>query len=152
MPDKKGLDLEILKEIIQIMKDDDLVEVCIEQNDVKIQVKRGIAQPAIATQGAAMLSTHDQLALSAESGNPPDGLIIFPAPMIGTFYRAASPEAQPFVKVGDEVKAGDVICIIEAMKLMNEITADTAGEIVEILVDDGEPVEYDQPIFRIKPL
>ncbi len=71
--------------------------------------------------------------------------------MVGTFYRSASPESEPFVNVGDEVKADQVICVIDAMKLMNEVTADMDGVIVEILAEDGQPVEYDQPIFRIKP-
>jgi len=151
MPDKKGLDLEILKEIIQIMKDEDLSEVSIEQNDIKVHVKRAPAQSSIVTQGAAVLTAHEQTGRPSEAENIAAELVIIPAPMVGTFYRAPSPEAEPYVNVGDEIKAGQVICIIDAMKLMNEITADVDGEIVEILVEDGQPVEYDQPIFRVRP-
>jgi acetyl-CoA carboxylase biotin carboxyl carrier protein len=73
------------------------------------------------------------------------------SPMIGTFYRSSSPEKPPFVSVGDEVKKGDVICIIEAMKLFNEIEAEVSGKVVKVLVDDSTPVEYDQPLFLIEP-
>ncbi len=144
MPEKRELKLEILKEIIQIMKDEDVSEVCIQQNDLKIKVKRF----QIATQGAAIMATQQEVAHSEDIS---DGLVIIPAPMVGTFYRAPSPDAKPYVNVGDEIEAGEVICIIEAMKLMNEITADVNGQIVEILVEDGQPVEYDQPMFQVRP-
>jgi len=146
MPEKKGLNLDILKEIIQIMKDEDLSEVCIEQSDIKIRVKRASAEPSIVTQGAAVLTER-----LPKAGNTSGELIVIPAPMVGTFYRAPSPDTEPYVNVGDEIEAGQVICVIEAMKLMNEITADLDGEILEILVEDGQPVEYDQPIFRVRP-
>ncbi len=149
MPDKKGLNLEMLKEVIQIMKDEDLSEVSIEQNDIKVHVKRASAQPGVVTQGAAVLTTYEEERPSEAEDTT--GLVVIPSPMVGTFYRAVSPEAEPYVNVGDEIKVGQVICIIDAMKLMNEITADLDGEIVEILAEDGQPVEYDQPIFRIRP-
>ncbi|MYA90248.1 MAG: acetyl-CoA carboxylase biotin carboxyl carrier protein, partial [Synechococcus sp. SB0663_bin_10] len=74
------------------------------------------------------------------------------APMVGTFYRAPAPEEPPFVDVGDRVQVGQTLCILEAMKLMNEIEADVAGEVVEVLVENGTPVEFDQPLLRLKPL
>ena len=151
MPDKKGLDLEILKEIIKIMKDEDLSEVSIKQNDVKMQVKRTFAQPIVAAQGAAMLKVPEEIERSSQVGNTAEDLAVIQAPMVGTFYRSPSPEAESYVNVGDEIESGQVICIIEAMKLMNEITADQDGEIVDILVEDGQPVEYDQPMFRVRP-
>ena len=156
MADKKGLDPEILaslKQVIQIMKEDDLSEVCIEQKDMKIQVTRMSDQPVIATQGMAMLTANEEtLSLPAtEDVGALDGLVVIAAPMVGTFYRAASPEAEPFVNVGDDIEVDQVICVIDAMKLMNEITADLSGEIVEILVQDGQPVEYDQSLFRVRP-
>ena len=80
-----------------------------------------------------------------------DGLIPVVAPMVGTFYLAPAPDAAPYVKIGDKVKEGQTVCIIEAMKLMNEIEADVAGEIVDILVENGEPVEYGQTLFLIDP-
>jgi acetyl-CoA carboxylase biotin carboxyl carrier protein len=151
MPEKKGLDLEILKKIIQIMKDDDLNEVCIEQNDIKIQVRRASDHPIIATQGAAMLTSSENTEHNSGTEAVAGELVVIPAPMVGTFYRAPSPDAEAYVKVGDEIENGQVICVIDAMKLMNEITADLDGTIVEILVEDGQSVEYDQPIFRVKP-
>lgn len=151
MPDKKGLNLEILKEIIQIMKDEDLSEVSIEQNDVKIQVRRASAQPIVATQGAAALEVPEEAGRPSLVENTAADLAVIQAPMVGTFYRSPSPEAESYVNVGDEIEAGQVICIIEAMKLMNEITADQHGAIVEILVEDGQPVEYGQALFRIRP-
>ena len=156
MANTKGLDPEILvclKQIILIMKEDDLNEICIEQKDIKIQVRRTPDQPVISTQGMAMLAASEQnLASSADSDmDEPGDVAVIRAPMVGTFFRAPSPEAEPFVSIGDQIEADQVICVIDAMKLMNEITADMSGEIVEILVDDGQPVEYDQPIFRIKP-
>lgn len=151
MPDKKKLDLEILKDVIQIMKDNDLSEVCIEQNDTKIQVKRLSAQPNVVTQGAAVLTTHEEVKRPSEAEDTSEELVVIPSPMVGTFYRAPSPEAEPYVNVGDEIEAGQVICVIDAMKLMNEITTDLNGQIVEIMVEDGQPVEYDQPMFRIRP-
>ncbi len=148
MPEKRELKLDILKEIIQIMKDEDISEVSIQQNDLKIEVKRFPDQMSLATQGAAMMALQQE---AAHSENIPDGLVIIPAPMVGTFYRAPSPDAKPYVNVGDSIEAGEVICIIEAMKLMNEITADITGEVTEILVEDGQPVEYDQPMFQVRP-
>ena len=148
MPEKRELKLEILKEIIQIMKDEDISEVCIQQNDLKIKVKRLPDQMSLATQGAAMMAPQQEVAHSEDIS---DGLVIIPAPMVGTFYRAPSSDAKFYVNVGDKIEAGEVICIIEAMKLMNEITADVNGEIVGIMVEDGQPVEYDQPMFQVKP-
>ena len=148
MPDKRELKLEILKEIIQIMKDEDISEVCIQQNDLKIKVKRLPDQMSVAMQGAAMMAPQQEVARSEDI---PDGLVIIPAPMVGTFYRAPSQDAKSYVNVGDRIETGEVICIIEAMKLMNEITADITGEVIEILVEDGQPVEYDQPMFQVRP-
>lgn len=90
-------------------------------------------------------------AAPAAAPAPADNANAIKAPIVGTFYRASSPEADPFVKVGDKVQVGDVLCIIEAMKLMNEIESEVSGTITEILVDNAEPVEYDQPLFVIDP-
>ena len=87
---------------------------------------------------------------AAEAG-PPPGTVPFESPMVGTFYRAASPDADPFVSAGTQVNDETVICIIEAMKVMNEIKAETRGEVVEVLVENGEPVEFGQPLFLLKP-
>lgn len=150
MAEKKGLDLEILKDIIQIMKDEDLSEVCIEQNDIKINIKRNVDQPVYGAQGAAILTSHAGTKHLPINESASEELAIIPAPMVGTFYSASSSDSDPYVKVGDKIKVGQVICVIDAMKLMNEITTDIDGEVVEILLEDGQSVEYDQPMFRIR--
>ena len=148
MPEKKGLDIETLKEIINIMKEYDLSEICIEQNGVKMQVKQGYAQP-----------THPVYSVPAQTKPEPvieqetskDNSVFISAPIVGTFYEAPKPGEKPYVNVGDSVTAGQVICIIEAMKIMNEITADMDCDILEILVKNGQDVEYSQSIFRVRP-
>ena len=112
MPDKKGLDLELLKKLIQIMKDDDLSEVCIEQNDIKVKVKQIINQPAISTQGAAILATDAETSHFPETEIVAEELAIITAPMVGTFYRASSSDAEPYVNIGDRIKTGQVICFL----------------------------------------
>ena len=107
-----------------------------------------VAQPAAAAQPSEAPKAEESAKKEeAESGNYEE----VNSPMIGTFYRSPSPEKPPFVSVGDEVKKGDVICIIEAMKLFNEIEAEVSGKIVKVLADDSSPVEYDQPLFLIEP-
>lgn len=162
MADNKGLDPETvacLKQLIQIMKEEELNEVCIERKDMKIKVKRMPDQPVfaiqgMATQGMAILEADEKTVSLPTTGDEAalEGLVVIKAPMVGTFYRAPSPEAEPFVNVGDKIAIDQEICVIEAMKLMNAITADMSGEIVEILVEDGQPVEYDQSLFRIRPV
>ena len=150
MPEKKGLDIEILKEIIKIVKENDLSEVCIEQNGLKIQVKQGYNQPAHAVYSVPV-QTIDKTVPAIESETSVDDSVFISAPVIGTFYEASEPGEKPFVKVGDNVAAGQVICIIEAMKLMNEITADMDCEVLEIMVKNGQTVEYEKPLFRVRP-
>lgn len=152
MPERKGLDIESLKEIIKIMKESDIAEVSIEQGGLKIHVKQWHAQQLASvsyTTPVPVASEVTTLMVSPEPSRKDTAYIS--APMVGTFYRAPSPDAEPYVEVGSEVKAGQVICVIEAMKLMNEISADMDCTILEILVDNGQAVEYDQPIFRVKP-
>ncbi|ARA93047.1 acetyl-CoA carboxylase, biotin carboxyl carrier protein [Rhodothermaceae bacterium RA] len=104
------------------------------------------AAPAAAPEPAAGAATGTASAAEAPPANEHE----VKAPIVGTFYRAPSPDADPFVQVGDRVKPGDVLCIIEAMKLMNEIESEVAGTVTEILVENAQPVEYDQPLFRIR--
>ena len=91
-------------------------------------------------------------AAEATADDGDDGLHVVPSPMVGTFFRSSSPEAEPFVTVGEHVSIGQTLCIIEAMKIMNEIEADVSGEVVEILVASGDPVEYNQPLLKLRPL
>ena len=143
-------DLKRIQEIIEIMKENDLAEVEISHGDNKIHLKRASSQPAM----TAVPMPH--LAPAATAAAEPavkkdDDLAEIPSPMIGTFYAQPSPDSELFVEVGSHVTEHTVICIIEAMKVMNEIKAETAGTIVEVLVSSGQAIEFDQPLFKIKP-
>jgi len=148
MPEKK-LDIESLKEIIRIMKENDVSEISIEQGGTKIHVKQDHTQQASIGYNMPVPVSQDKLSHLVAETNVKDSVFIS-APIVGTFYRAPKPDAAPYVEAGDEVKSGQVICMIEAMKIMNEITADMDCTILEILLDNGQAVEYDQPIFRVK--
>jgi len=159
-----------LKELIDFLIEKDISEFELERGDVKVRIKRGAAAaPVIAhavpiapmpMASAAQSATHS----SAPAGPVPvpgpaagapvsaeEELHTVKSPIVGTFYEAPGPGALPFVKPGDQVAAGQVLCIIEAMKLMNEIESDASGEIVKVLVNNGQPVEYGQPLFAIRP-
>lgn len=147
MHDKLSLDLQSLKDIINLMKQYNVAEICLKQNDIKIHVKLSSASISYPS------DIHMPQDISTASHEPDlKDSVFISAPMVGTFYRSPSPDAPPYVEVGSEVKAGQVICIIEAMKLMNEITADFDCYILQILVNNGQAVEYDQPLFRVKPI
>jgi len=110
------------------------------------------AAPPVVQQSAVPVAAESKKSEKKKEKTDDDSkLITIKSPMIGTFYRSSSPDKPPFINVGDEIKQGKVICIIEAMKLFNEIEADIAGRIVKVLVDDATPVEYDQPLFLVEP-
>ncbi|SRR5579871_805474 len=159
-----------LKELIEFLIEKDIAEFELERGDVKVKVKRAGEQtpPAhdpryFAVHSAPMSAppSAQVAAPSAPTAAPPTtkeqaaasraGLHIVKSPIVGTFYESPSPGSPPFVKNGDKVTAGQVLCIVEAMKLMNEIEADVAGEIVERLVNNGQPIEYGQELFTIRP-
>jgi acetyl-CoA carboxylase biotin carboxyl carrier protein len=146
------LDLDQLRELIRILDESNLTEIEVEHDDDRIRVRRDPA-PVV---GAIAHSVSPQDAASAppaDSGpgaTEPEGDFVT-SPFVGTFYRAPSPEADSFVEVGDTIVPGQVLCIVEAMKLMNEIEAEVACTIVEVLVEDGKPVEYGDRLFRIEP-
>ncbi len=149
------MDIEKLKELIEFMKEEDLLELEIEEEGKKIKLSRNPKQinvsPSILTPSAPQ--TAPQMSPKTKpQEKKEEGLIEIKAPMVGTFYRAPAPDAQPYVEVGSQIDFGDVVCIIEAMKLMNEIKSEIKGEIVDILAENGEPVEYGQPLFLVKPL
>ena len=132
--------MERLREIVEFMEEKELSEVCVEEDGLKLQVKRGfVALPP---------QTPQPVGIPAQNGAA--GLEIIRATMPGTFYNSPPPDDPPFVKVGDEVHAGDILCIIEAMKLFNPIEAEFDCYIVEILVENSRPVEYDQPLFKVR--
>lgn len=153
-----------LRELIEFLKEQDIAEFELERGDVKVRIKRGAvaAPPAFSVQalplGTALPSPSNSAQAPVETAVAPkqpaaadEGLHIVKSPIVGTFYESPSPGSPPFVKAGDTVEAGQVLCIIEAMKLMNEIEADLGGELVKRLVNNGQPVEYGQPLFSIRP-
>ncbi len=143
------INLEQLRELIQLLEESDLTEIEIEQDDDRIRIRReraSAAPPAIADPASTT-----QVAAPAEAVEPDENEYVT-SPFVGTFYRSPSPDADPFVEVGDDVGPGQVICIVEAMKLMNEIEVEAPGKIVEVLVEDGKPVEYGDRLFRLELL
>lgn len=159
------MELKEIQELIKFVAKSGVSEVEIESKGFKICIKTGVGgkseqvivqAPAQAPQVVA--ATPQPQAAPAEEKpakpkeeKPADNTVEIQSPMIGTFYRSPSPDKPSFVNVGDEIKKGDVLCIIEAMKLFNEIEAEVSGKIVKVLVDDSSPVEYEQPLFLIEP-
>lgn len=156
-----------IQDLIDFIAKSGLNKVNIETEEFKISVKRdpdqqvtyvkeaasapAIQAPAAASAPAAPQAPATPAAPAAAPANAESKYIAIKAPMIGTFYRSSSPDKPSFVNVGDEVKKGQVICIIEAMKLFNEIESEVSGKIVKVLVDNANPVEYDQPLFLVDP-
>ena len=146
------MDLSQLKGIISLMQKSDLTDLEIETQDLKLRLARpGNAKQTIAAVPEIITQTQSVSERSpiAEKLPPEDGYI-FKSPMVGTFYRKPSPDDAAFVSVGDKITTGSVLCIIEAMKVMNEIQSDQNGEVIEILVEDGVSVEYGQPLFKLR--
>lgn len=148
------MDLKLIKNILDLISDSDVDEVSIEEGDFKIKVKKTGAveqvtytQPAPPATSQPATPSSDEPKQEATSASSGDTL---KSPIVGTFYKSPSPDSDPFVKVGDKVSKGQTLCIVEAMKIMNEIEAEFGGTIQEILVNDGQPVEYDQPLFIIQ--
>lgn len=149
------MDLKDIKAIIDLMKKNSVAEFEMEKEGFKIRLKRSGGGPVVAYEDAPQI-TYAAAAPVAAAAAPavaaaPSGLEI-KSPMIGTFYRSPSPEAASYVEVGAEVGPDTVVCIIEAMKVMNEIKAEVRGIITEVLVDNAKPVEFGQPMFRVRPL
>src|SRR3984885_11362904 len=167
-----GNKLKELRELVEFLKANEIAEFDMEQDDLKVRIKFA-GEPAAAPTGGIDLAQLSRLMASA----PASGAAVAPmyaaaaapaasaaapapveealhevkSPIVGTFYESPSPGAEPFVKIGDQVEVGQVLCIVEAMKLMNEIEADVAGEVVKRIAASGQPVEYGQPLFAIKP-
>ena len=156
------MDLKQIKQIIDLMKRSELTEFAVEEEGFKLKIRRGAtglpivstgpgSNPPFAFAEAAPVSAPAAAApaASAPAGDEA-GVTYVKSPMVGTFYRAASPESKPFADVGAKVVENSVVCIIEAMKIMNEIQAETKGTVLEVLVENGQPVEYGQKLFKIK--
>lgn len=150
------MNIKEIKEMINLMNDNGLIELEIEKDDMRIRLRK-IGSGAEGYSGPVVIEREKiPQGPAKEAQEPvekPTGKTVeIKAPMVGTFYRAPSPEAPPYVEVGQVVETGQVICIIEAMKLMNEIKSEIKGKILEILVDNAEPVEFGQPMFLIEPI
>ena len=147
------MDLRKLKTLIELVENSGIAELEISEGEERVRITRSLP-PGTTSQSAQMTASPAGLAASQATPAPvvpqaeSEGHVV-KSPMVGTFYRSASPGAKPFVEIGDEVQVGDPLCIIEAMKLMNEIETDRAGVVKAILIENGQPVEYGQPLFVI---
>ena len=148
-----NFDIDYVEKLAKVLADNSLTEISLEDGEQAITLRKevmGIAQapvavaPAVAAPAPQAQASASQEVKEVKKGKP------LTSPMVGTFYSASAPDAEPFVKVGQTVKAGDVVCIVEAMKLMNEIEAECAGKIVEICVQDGQPVEFGQVLMYVE--
>ena len=160
------MNLKELKELIEFLEEKNIAEFELERGDVKVRIKRAGDQTIVHTHGdprffsvPAAPTTPEMAAVPVPGTTAPpppapvveENLSAVKSPIVGTFYEAPSPGAPPFVKVGDSVEVGQVLCIVEAMKLLNEIESDVAGEIVKKLASNGQPIEYGQELFSIRP-
>ena len=149
---KDIFDVKRIREIIELMEEHDLSAVDLQQGDEKIKLNRGSvspvysAPPPVAAAPAAAAPAAAAPAAAADAGT-----VTVNAPMVGTFYSRANPESDPFVKVGDIVSEDTIVCIVEAMKVFNEIPAECSGKIVEVLVKDQEAIDFGKPMFRVEP-
>jgi acetyl-CoA carboxylase biotin carboxyl carrier protein len=142
--------IELTRRLAAVAAELGLSEIEVEAQGTRLRVQRaGTAAPAVPAPMVGAPAANVEPAVVADVAAP--ATITVEAPMVGTFYRASAPTAEPFVREGDVVKEGQILCIIEAMKLMNEIEAKNAGRIVKIVVDNGQPVEYGQPLFLLEP-
>lgn len=165
------MDLKQIKQIIDLMKRSELTEFAVEEEGFKLKIRRGangvpivssgrgsnspfptLAEAGTSNGSASPVSTASPLTTNAPAAAPAEeaGITYIKSPMVGTFYRSPSPESKVFVENGSKVAENTVVCIIEAMKIMNEIQAETKGVVVEALVENGQPVEYGQRLFKLK--
>ena len=152
------LDLKQIKQIIDLMKRSELSEFAVEEEGFKLKIRRGMNGIPVVSRSLEAAPREQPAAPAAAPAAPAPaggaeeepGVAFIKSPMVGTFYRAASPDSKSFVDIGARVEANSVVCIIEAMKIMNEIQAEAKGTILEILVENGQPVEYGQRLFKIK--
>ena len=146
-----------IQEIINFIKKSDLDDVSIETENIKIRVKKNngnfttIEQPKVVKTEIQPQAPPVENKVSEEKKEKISNNIIIKSPMIGTFYRSPNPESDPFVSEGDSIKVGQTICIVEAMKLFNEIESEVSGKVVKVIANDSSPIEFDQPLFEVDP-
>jgi acetyl-CoA carboxylase biotin carboxyl carrier protein len=141
-----------VRRLIELMKEHDLAELDLEQGDTRVRIRRGgqvftVAAPAVTAPRVAA----PEAAPPATKPDSDAGMLVIKSPMVGTFYRASGPESAPFIKVGDRIGPEQTVCIIEAMKVFNEIPAGVSGQVVAILVENGAPIEFGQPLVKVDP-
>ncbi len=154
------MDLNLIKKLVKIVDTSEITDLEVEENGLRVKVAKKIraarsfeqpqiilGQTAQPEQQAARTSEDDKTAPQPEQQS---NLHEIKSPIVGTFYRSPAPDADPYIQVGDTISQGSVLCIVEAMKLMNEIESDVSGKVVKILVDNGKPVEYNQPLFLVQ--
>ncbi len=145
------MELDDLKDLIDLLKDTDITELQIEKEGTKVRIKRRKTAYPEHVPAEEVSAVAEDIGVS-EKGEEKESLVTVVSPIVGTFYRSPSPEAPPFVDEGSRVAKGQVLCIIEAMKLMNEIESEFEGVIRKAIVENGQPVEYGEPLFHIEPL
>lgn len=161
------MELKEIKELIKLVSEAGVAEVEVERGDFKISIKKNDEKTMVVQQAPVMVQAPAAPVIAAPAPSPvaterveshavktesvTGNFITIKSPMIGTFYKSPSPDKAAFVQVGDEIKPGQVLCIVEAMKLFNEIESEVSGKIVKILVENSSPVEYDQPLFLVEP-
>lgn len=143
------MEIEDLKELIDLLRETDITELLLEKDGTKVRIKKERMLSPMEIQVQRFRSLQDKV--TPETAEEETRLITITSPIVGTFYRAPSPEAAPFVELGSRVKKGQVLCIVEAMKLMNEIESEIDGTVIKILVENSQPVEYGEPLFLIEP-
>jgi len=152
------VNIKEIKEMINLMNENGIVELEIEKDGMRIKLKKisagtdALSGPIVVEREKIVQGQPKEITESTSKIMPAARTIEIKAPMVGTFYRAPQPEAAPYIEVGQIIEPGEVICIIEAMKLMNEIKSEVKGKVLEILVDNAEPVEFGQPMFLVEPM
>jgi acetyl-CoA carboxylase biotin carboxyl carrier protein len=154
------MDLNLIKKLVKVVDSSEITDLEVEENGFRVKIAKKIRMGTTVTQPQILAGipsinnnndetvVHDKLTAKEE---PKNNFHEIKSPIVGTFYRAPAPDADPYVQVGDTISVGSVLCIVEAMKLMNEIESDIEGKIVKILAENGKPVEYNQPLFLIQP-
>jgi acetyl-CoA carboxylase biotin carboxyl carrier protein len=147
------MNIKEMKEMIQLMNENNLTEIELEKDGLKVRLKKGSSgsvEQQIVYHERPAPRLHEAAPEAAKPAAAASKAVMVKSPMVGTYYSAPAPDAPPFLQVGSQVEVGQVICIIEAMKLMNEIKSEIRGKVAELLVNNGDPVEFGQPLFRVE--